>query len=266
MPSTYTQNPRSMMKYEYNCVFLVCRKPHEPSRWREEGLVNGIGPARPPRHFRQHSQRPQWLTRPDDGQSTARAGDYGMHNGHGLENGETMHMDLGDYGLNSNSQDVISQDMSTDERARLQREAGIHSSGRAFLDYGNSLINAQTVNSNNFSTGHSGFVGSRQSIQLGPTPHSVGGPSANRRSLLADGSPAGRSQGSSLAGGQTSGWSHGSSLAGGQTSGRGHGSSLAGDQPSGRSQDRAAASGGSPGRSYSSRPATVPDDCDNAGY
>lgn len=29
IPSTYLQEPNSMMKYEYDCVFFVCQKPLE---------------------------------------------------------------------------------------------------------------------------------------------------------------------------------------------------------------------------------------------
>ncbi|XP_070535577.1 carnosine N-methyltransferase-like [Ptychodera flava] len=30
MPSTYTHNQKNMLKYEYSCIFIVCRKPERP--------------------------------------------------------------------------------------------------------------------------------------------------------------------------------------------------------------------------------------------
>lgn len=46
LPSTYIQNPDSMLKMTYNCVFLVARKPgksHAASPQPEVGL--GVDPA-----------------------------------------------------------------------------------------------------------------------------------------------------------------------------------------------------------------------------
>ncbi|XP_037279774.2 carnosine N-methyltransferase [Rhipicephalus microplus] len=42
IPTPYTQNPRSMMRYEYRSVFFVCQKPLQPSHAMEQAIHDEV--------------------------------------------------------------------------------------------------------------------------------------------------------------------------------------------------------------------------------